>query len=321
MIHPFSRLVAAGVAVTASLLIAGCTSKAASAAPVSVEKPDLTVAAVPAAGSAALYIAQQRGMFAAEGLHVKIVPINSSSAAIAGQLAGTYDVTVGGYVAYILADAQHRANLRVLAAASMLRPFSQEIVVPAGSPIETISELKGKSIGVNALNNVGMLLVSSVLSDAGMSPSEVHFVSIPFSKMAAALQAHQVDAAYLPEPFLTSAEMSIGAQPIVDTDQGATENFPISGYVVTQAWVHKYPRTATAFRRAVLAAQGLAGNSLSAVQQAMMASAGVPRLAATLMAAPEFPVDAEPIVLQRVADMMLKFGLLHQQFSVAPMLR
>lgn len=27
--------------------------------------------------------------------------------------------------------------------------------------------------------------------------------------------AHQVDAAYLPEPYLTGAEMAIGAQPII----------------------------------------------------------------------------------------------------------
>jgi hypothetical protein len=49
----------------------------------------------------------------------------------------------------------------------------------------------------------------------------------------------------------------------------------------------------------------------------MMATADGPRL----MAAPDFPVDADPVVLQRVADLMLRFGLLRVAFSVAPMLR
>ena len=42
-----------------------------------VEKPDLTVAVVPASGASGLYIAQQNGYFAAAGLHVKIEPVAS----------------------------------------------------------------------------------------------------------------------------------------------------------------------------------------------------------------------------------------------------
>ncbi len=321
MIHPISKLPAACAAVAASLLVTACASGAKQATAPGPEKRELTVAAVPAVDSAALYIAQQRGLFAAEGLHVKVVAAISSSDAITDQLTGKYDVTVGGYVSYILQNALHHASLRVLAAASMLRPFSQEVVVPAGSPIQSIAQLKGKSVGVNALNNIGTLLVSSTLADAGISPPGVHFVAIPFPKMAAALKAHQIDAAYLPEPYLTSAEMTIGAQPIVDTDQGTTENFPISGFIVTQAWTRKYPRTAAAFRRAILTAQAIAGSNLGAVQRAMIAFAGAQRMTAALMTAPEFPVDAEPIVLQRVADLMLRFGMLQVAYSVAPMLR
>ena len=41
-----------------------------STAPPGVEKPDLTVATVPTLDNAGLYVAQQRGLFAAEGLHV-----------------------------------------------------------------------------------------------------------------------------------------------------------------------------------------------------------------------------------------------------------
>jgi NitT/TauT family transport system substrate-binding protein len=310
-----------GVAVAAALLIAGCVSDGKPARPGAVEKPDLTVAAVPSLDSAGLYIAEQRGLFAAQGLHVKIVPVRSSTTAMSGQLAGTYDVTVGGYVSYILAEALHHTDLRILAAASMLRPFSQEVVVPAGSPIQTVAALKGKSIAVNVLDNIGMLLVSSALEDGGLSPADVHFVAIPFADMAAALQAHHVDAAYLPEPYITSAEMTIGAQPIIDTDQGSTVDFPISGFVVTQAWAHKYPRTAAAFQRAIVAAQAIAGTSLAAVQKSTVAFTGASRMAAALMAPPQYPLSADPVVIQRVCDLMFRFGMLQVAFDVRPMLR
>ena len=320
MIRPFSYLPSAGLLLAASLLIAGCANGAGPAASTGVEKPDLVVAAVPSADSAGLYIAQQRGLFAAEGLHVKIVSAGSSSTAVTDQLAGRYDVTVGGYVSYILADALHHARLRILAAGSVLRPSSQEVVVPAGSPIQSAAQLRGKSIAVNALDNIGMLLVCSVLADSGVQPSDVQFVPVPFPRMATALAAHQVDAAYLPEPFISGAEMSIGAQPLLDTDQGTTESLPVSGYVVTQAWADKYPRTAAAFRRAIVEAQTIAGASLAAVRHAMAAFAGVSPMASALMVPPEYPLETDPTVIQHVADLMRKFGFLPRAFDVRTML-
>jgi len=286
-----------------------------------VEKPDLTIAAVPALDSAGVYIAQQRGLFAAEGLHVKIVPAISSSTVIAAQMKGEYDVTAGAYPSYILADALHHADLRVLAAASTMSTLTQEIMVPSGSPIQSVAELKGKRIGVNVLDNLGTMLVSSVLTDNAVDPASVHFVAIPFPAMAAALKAHKVDAAWLPEPFISGAEESIGAQPLADADQGVAQNLPVSGYIVTQSWLSKYPRTAAAFRTAIQKAQVIAASDLGAVQQAMVQFAGVPRTTAAITAAPGFPTTTEVGPLQRVADLMEQFGMIQIRYDVAGMIR
>jgi NitT/TauT family transport system substrate-binding protein len=322
MKRPFFRMaVVAAAAMTAALLAAGCGPGGGSASAGGVEKPDLTIAAVPALDSAGVYIAQQRRLFAAQGLHVTIVPAISSATVIAGQLAGKYDVTLGAYPSYILADATQRANLRILAAASDMGPLTQEVLVPAGSKIQSVAQLSGKKIGVNALNNVGTLLVSSMLSDNGVSPSSVHFVAIPFPLMAAALKSGQVDAAWLPEPFITGAEESIGAVTIADADQGAAQGLPIAGYIVTQSWENKYPKTAAAFRRAILAAQAIANTNLAAVQSGMATYGGVSRATAAIAAAPTFPLTANQALLQRVADLMEQFGMTTQDYNVARMLR
>jgi Acyl-CoA dehydrogenase, C-terminal domain len=75
--------------------------------------------------------------------------------------------------------------------------------------------------------------------------------------MTHALQTNQVQAAWMVEPFVTYAEMT-GAEPLADTDSGATQNLPIAGYMVTQSWEQKYPGTAAAFRRALLEGQRIA---------------------------------------------------------------
>lgn len=317
----FFRTSVMSAALAGTLLAAGCAVGQGSTTPPRVEKPDVTVAAVPAVDSVGLYIAQQRGLFAANGLHVKIVPATSSKTVIAGQLAGRYDITDGNYVSYILAEAEQHAKLLILAEGSVMEPHNQVVLVPAGSPIKNVAELKGRSIGVNVLDNIGTLLVSSTLAVYGIAPSQVRFVAIPFPQMAAALKAHTVDAAWLPEPFITATQLQTGANILFDADQGATQNLPIAGYVVTQSWAKKYPRTAAAFRRAIVEGQAIADSNRDAVEHAMAAFTGVSYNVATLIASDSYPLRVDPVRMQRIADLMLRFGLLKHPFNVTPMMR
>jgi NitT/TauT family transport system substrate-binding protein len=318
--RPFFRISLAAAAVC--LLAAGCGSAHGSAAAGSQkpEKPDLTVAMVPADDTAGWYIAEQEGLFAKQGLHIKIIPAVSSETAIQGQLNGTYDVTDGNYVSYIQAEVQQHAQLDIFAAGSIMEPGCQEVMVPPHSPIKDVADLKGKTIGVNVLNNIGTLLVSALLRDYGMSVDDVHFKAIPFPDMTAALRDHEVDAAWLPEPFVTGAEEQIGAEPIADLDSGATQSLPISGYVVTKAWAHRYPRTLAALERALVQAQRIADTDPSAVEKAMATYSGVSQTAAAVMAEPDFPLDTDTVLIQRIADLMQQFNLLHQHFDVDQMI-
>jgi NitT/TauT family transport system substrate-binding protein len=314
----FFRVPAIAMAIVAALLLAGCGGNA-PAASGGLEKTDLVVGAVPAADTVGLYIAQQEGLFAAQGLHVKIVPVRSSATAISDQLAGHYDVTIGNYVSYILADALGGARLHILAEASLMQPRAQEVLTLPGSSIKTVADLKGKKVGVNVLDNIGTLLVSSVLADNAMTASEVHFVPINFPEMAAALQQHKVDAAWLPEPFISADQVGIGAVALFDADSGATQNLPIAGYVVTQRWAKEYPKTAAAFVRAIAKAQEVADTNRAAVERALIAYTGVSSMIASLMAIDSYPPRVDPIRIQRVADAMLRFGLLKHPFNVTQM--
>jgi NitT/TauT family transport system substrate-binding protein len=313
-----------------ALLAAGCSAGggSSSAAPGGLEKTSLRVAAAPAIDSAGLYIAQQRGLFAAEGLHVTIVPAVSGKATINKQLAGQFDVTSGNYVSYILANADPQAaglskpaDFRVLAPGSTMESNSQDIMVPPGSSIKTVSGLAHKTVAVNVTDNIGQLLVSSVLSDNAVSVSTVKFVPIQFSDMAHALQDHQVDAAWESQPYITEAEETAGALPLADSNQGTTENLPISGYMVTASWLEKYPNTAAAFRRALIKAQTIAANDPAAVQRGMEAFAKVGPLTAAVESNPQFPTQMNAAPLSRLEQLMLHFDMIGQAYNVDQMLK
>jgi NitT/TauT family transport system substrate-binding protein len=306
----------------AGLLIAGCSgggSGSGSSGP--LEKTKLVIAAVPATDSAGLYIAQERGMFAAAGLQVQIRPAISSANVIKAQEQGIYDISSGAYPSYIAADARG-ADFRVLVAGSTMGPATQEIMVTQDSPINTVAQLKGKTIAINAPSNVGTVLVDSLLSDNAVNwrptaptPDRVNLVPMPFPEMAKALKNGQVDAAWMPEPFITEDEEAIGAQPLADTDQGAAESLPIAGYVVTQSWLEKYPHTAAVFRSVMEKAQAIASQNQSEVQKAMTRFANVLPQASNILATTGFPTATTAAPLQRVVSLMVQFDLLTQSYN------
>ena len=209
---------------------------------------------------------------------------------------------------------------------------TQGIYVMPGSPVKTLADLKGKTVAINAPDNILYLLAASVLAEHGISPSTVHFVTkYNFPEMPAALAAGKVDAAMLPEPFASVAEQTEGAVRLVDMDQGATTSFPVAGYVVTKEWAQKYPHTLAAFYRALEEGQEIADTNRSAVEQAMEdlpmkpEPLGVSKETAAVMALDNYPFSTgpvgsvDPVRLQRVVNVMQQF-LMIPKFNIDSML-
>jgi NitT/TauT family transport system substrate-binding protein len=302
------------------VVLAGCTTAPSNATFSSVPsglEEDITVAAIPSVDLAGLYVAQDEGLFAKVGLHVTIKKIPSSKAVIAAQLKGQVDISAGSYVGYIAAQAGG-ARFHILAEASTLRPDTRTLVVTANSDITTIAGLVGMKIAVNGTNSIGTLLISALLQEHGISPTKVDFVTDQngFPAMPAQLQQGDWQAAFLAEPYVTMAEETYGDQELADLDQGATVNFPIDGYVATQAWTRQHPQTAAAFVRAIEEGQTLADNDPTAVRTAMAESDQLTPVVTAVMALPGFPIGpVDEKRIQRTAEAMFEFGMLSQQYA------
>jgi NitT/TauT family transport system substrate-binding protein len=221
-------------------------------------------------------------------------------------------VGAGSYVPYIAAQAAG-AKFRILAEASTLRADTRVLVTTARSPVKSLADLVGKKIGVNGTNSIGTLLIGMLLEENGISPGTVHFSTDPagFPAMPGQLQAGDWSAAFLAEPYVTIAEEDYGMQVVADLDQGATMNFPIDGYVVTQSWAKEHPGIAAAFERAIEQGQSLADVDPARADAAMAKSDALPRSVTSLIALPGFPTGpVDDVRIQRIADSMLQLGML-----------
>lgn len=138
---------------------------------------------------------------------------------------------------------------------------------------------------------------------------------MPFSDM----ERGDIDVAMLVEPFITTAELTIGAVPLLDLSSGPTSELPFTGYGATAEFVRDHPNTVAVFqhvmRRAAEAAQ-----DRPRVEALLPKIVTVDQNTARLVNLPGFrsTLDAERI--QRVADLMVEFGVLDAPFDVAPML-
>jgi NitT/TauT family transport system substrate-binding protein len=272
------------------------------------EKRDLVVAVVPAEANAGLYIAQAEGLFAKVGLHVTIKPVVSAQAVIPAMLHGSVDVDGGGYVTYILAQAKGIARIRI------------EIIALSRANIQSPADLRGKTIAVNQMGSVASDLTYTALAPYGITPDQVHLVAMPFPAMPGALAAGKIDAAYETEPFVTEAVKRYGVQAVTDLDGGATQDFPLTGYAVLGSWAARYPRTAAAFTKAIEQGNAIAATNLAVLQQVLSASLHLSPNITGVMATGTFPTSANPVQIQRAADLMLHYGQLKEPFDVTSLM-
>lgn len=313
------RLLTAAAAL-AAVGLAGCGAVAA-APPVNGDGAAVTVTVVPAPGAAGLYIAADDGLFAAAGLHVTVRNTVSATGTVPDLLAGKTDVVLGQWTTAIAAEAKG-TPLAAISEGNSGNTGLEELVTGPGSPITRLSQLSHATIAVNALKGLPQLLTVRLLQDNGVPVSGVRFTAVPFPKMGAALARHEVDAAFMVEPYLSRAQQKYGAATLADLDQGSTANFPVTGYFTTRAWETRNPAAARAFTAALAQGQQIAATDRAAVERALIRHLGITPVVAAVMSPGTYPVGpVDPVHLERVAGLMQAGGLLPRSARVAAIVR
>ena len=110
----------------------------------------------------------------------------------------------------------------VYAGATVPRPQLEAIVVPKDSPIQKVSDLKGKRIAFNKGSNVQYFLVK-LLEKNGLKYGDVTPVFLPPPDARAAFEKGAVDAWIIWDPFLAAAQKTLDARLLVDA-KGVVNN-------------------------------------------------------------------------------------------------
>ncbi len=248
-----------------TLLIAASSSLVAMPALVraqALEKPRLTIAV---GGKNLLYylpltIAETQGFFKAEGLEVTVADFAGGSQALRAVVGGSADVVSGAF--------EHTLNMQSKGQA--LRAFvlqgrAPQIVLgvnPKTLPnYKTLTDLKGKKIGVTAPGSSTNVMVNFVLAKAGIKPSEVSIVGVGAGNGAvAAMRAGQIDAISNLDPVITLLQRSGDLKIVSDTrivaeaDKVFGGPMPAACLYAPQGFIDKHPATVQALANALVRA-------------------------------------------------------------------
>ena len=110
----------------------------------------------------------------------------------------------------------------VYAGTTVPRPHNEAVLLPKGSPVKTVAELKGKKVALNKGSNVHYFLVK-LLEKHGLKYSDVQVVFLPPADARAAFERGAVDAWVIWDPFLSAAIKTLEARVLADA-QGVANN-------------------------------------------------------------------------------------------------
>lgn len=116
----------------------------------------------------------------------------------------------------------------VYAGATVPRPRLEAIIVPKGSPIRSVADLRGKRVAYNKGSNVQYFLVK-LLEKNGLKYGDVQSIFLPPPDARAAFEKGAVDAWIIWDPFLAAAQKTLDARLLVDAT-GVVKN---RGYYFT----------------------------------------------------------------------------------------
>ena len=252
---------------------------------------------------------------AEQGVGVKWTEFPAGPVLLEGLNVGSIDFGTVGEAPPIFAQAAG-ANL-VYVGNEPPSPASEAIVVPKGSSLRTLADLKGKKVALNKGSNVHYLLLKA-LEKAGVAYADIQPVFLPPADARAAFERGSVDAWAIWDPFLAAAEKQIGARVLAD-GKGLVANYQF--YLASRTYAEKNPEILRIVLDEVAKVDEWGRNNPDEVATILSAQTGLSRdvvaLAASRYAYGVKPVSVDVIASQqKVADAFSNLKLIPKPIVV-----
>ena len=198
-------------------------------------------------------LADERGLFRAEGLTVSQDPGAGSGDTIVKVASGTYDVGFADVNSLVKFNAEH-PNDRVIAVCMVYNRLPAAVVTLKRTGIKTGMDLAGRNLG-SPDGEAGRVLFPLYAAAIGLDPASVHWTSMVASMRETMLMTGQIDAAagFQMSEVMSLRAMGVKAEDIVAFSYAdAGVDLYGSSIIVRADWAQRNPGPLRGFVRATI---------------------------------------------------------------------
>lgn len=242
-----------------ALVVAGCGTDTTSG----TDQPltQLRVAMFPSGSTLPAHAAQAKGIFEQNGLHVELTEGTDLPVFMAALAKGQYDIVMS-VPTLAMIGAEKGIDLQIIS--SLQRSSAQRpnaVWITKDPAIESLAQLKGKTIAVPSLTGIIIDAMVYLLSRNGVARNDVKFIQTPFPTMGDQLAAGRVDAAVASIPFNDAIAArgfrvhdDVVVDAVRDASAGAVTSAMTSVWVASRTFGRDHADTVSAWRKSISAA-------------------------------------------------------------------
>lgn len=186
---------------------------------------------------AALFVADAKNMFEKEGLTVSLVPFRSGPDLINAAKLGKIDIGYCGISPVTLAI-NNGIPIKIVASVNQ---EGSGIVVGNNTNINSVSDLKGKTIAIPKINSVQDVLLSYWLSQYNISRNEVNITESEVPFMPRSLLFKKFDGYVAWEPYVSAAGIEGDGKIISYSQNDSWKDFPCCVVIATDSFIKDKP--------------------------------------------------------------------------------
>ena len=196
----------------------------------------ITIGYQPSDHDAALFVAEAQEQYKNQGLNVKTVQFKNGGDMLTAMASGDVDI---GYIGLTpaLSGIQNGVPIKVISGAQL---EGSAILVSDNSTINSVADLKGKTVATLGEASIQHFLLSYALNASGLSISDVEESGMKSADMVTALRDNKVDAIFVPEPFATTV-VENGYGRILEDSGDIISEHPCCVIVASDDFIKNHP--------------------------------------------------------------------------------
>ena len=278
------------------------------------ELREVTAGLLPVAVTGALVAGIEQGFFEERGLDVTIETGQGGAALLPAVASGEMEFATSNPVSLLQARDQG-LDVRVVGHWTSTQSEGDEdvngVVAHRDSGITSASGLAGKRVAVNTLNGMGQLTIDEAIRQDGGDPAGTSYVELPFPDMPAALESGNVDAVWVPEPFLT--QLIAAGHPVASySSKESVPGHPTQLFFTSGQLAESDPQLVEDFTAALEETLEWADANPDAVRTEAEEFLQTPPGSMATVGIEEFGTDLRREQIERMGELMVESGLLEE---------